>query len=30
MTEVLRIMHLSDTWMTFDTRKIAVKAMRKV
>lgn len=30
MTEVLRIKRISDSWMSFDTRKIAVKAMRKV
>jgi anti-anti-sigma regulatory factor len=30
MTEMLRIMRLTDSWMTFDTRKTAVKAMRKV
>jgi anti-anti-sigma regulatory factor len=30
MSEMLRIMHLSDQWMTFDTRKTAVKAMRKI
>ena len=30
MSETLHLMHVSDNWMTFDTRKIAVRAMRKV
>jgi anti-anti-sigma factor len=28
MANVLDIMHLRDVWMTFDSRKIAVRAMR--
>jgi anti-anti-sigma factor len=29
MSEMLEIMHLSDLWMKFDTRKIALKFMSK-
>jgi anti-sigma B factor antagonist len=29
MSDVLEIMHLSDVWMTFNTRKIALHAMSK-
>jgi anti-sigma B factor antagonist len=29
MADVLEIMHLSDVWMTFNTRKIALHAMSK-
>jgi anti-anti-sigma regulatory factor len=29
MTEMLRIMKLEDLWMTFDTRKSALKALHK-
>ncbi len=30
MSEMLRVMHVSDAWMAFDTRKIAVRAMAKL
>lgn len=29
MADMLEIMHLSDVWMSFDTRKIALRAMSK-
>ncbi len=29
MTEMLRIMKVEDSWLTFDTRKSALKALRK-
>jgi anti-anti-sigma factor len=29
MNDVLSIMHLDDIWMNFDTRKIALRAMKK-